>query len=210
MSRADPRSSFGRAALVSAAVAAVGASAVFAGCSDVVPTVSATPSAAPTPVTTRNAPNSERTAQSDANRPLAETAFDDPARSSTVVYGEDFLSDPMPVIARTTKLSANEAISAAKSKAFVNEAAQPGQPVATLRMARIGFSNASWSPVSRPAWILTWRNSAVQIYGGALPDREAQREWIDKMRRSQDCIFVIAIDAENAESLAVRQVCRKR
>lgn len=160
---------------------------VLAGCSDGRPSVSATPSAAPTP---------------RATGPLA-----DPDSPRRIVYGSGLVSDPLPASAARTARSSMSAADAIKvaTEIGISPDQQPGTPAASLRLVYPGQPDGAQKVTGKPTWLLTWRDSVPAVRGGVdLTDEERR-----KLIASLQCVFVVTVDPASRTSTNSVQFCER-
>lgn len=79
---------------------------------------------------------------------------------------------------------------------------QPGAPLPTLRLVRIGLLEDE--PTPHLAWVLTWRNSRPALHGPPSLSAEKRAE----IAANSDCIFLVVIDATTGATEYVGQLCR--
>lgn len=126
----------------------------------------------------------------------------DPASPRRIHYTPMLISDPLPTPPPAIAVNSDEAMAIAKRDQDFGSAMQPGVPTASLRMVTIGSPDDK--PAPRLAWVLTWRNSRMDLHGPPTLSAEKRAEMVANAK----CVFVVVVDATTGSTEYVTQLCR--
>jgi hypothetical protein len=110
-------------------------------------------------------------------------------------------SDPLPASPPQIAVDSEKALAIAMRDQNFGSAMQPGTPTVTLRMVRIGLPEDE--PTPRLAWVLTWRNSKLDLHGPIGLSAEKRAEIV----ANASCVFLVVIDATTGSTEYVAQLC---
>ena len=145
---------------------------------------------------------SHPTRKTEPNRSPRTDPLADPASPRRIHYAPMLISDPLATPPPAVAVSSDEALAIAKRDQDFGTAMQPGVPTATLRMVAIGSPDER--PAPRLAWVLSWRNSRMDLHGPPTLSAERRAEMIAKA----ECVFVVVVDATSGTTDYVAQFCR--
>lgn len=132
----------------------------------------------------------------------------DPATPGRVVYSTDLISDPLPPSMRASvQISREEALAIAARDQDFGPDAQPGQPIAVLRLVTL----KTWeyqAGTTGPHWVITWKNSKRMGTGGG--GSRLSRDEREALIAQAQCVFIVVIDAQTGASKDVAQYCRDK
>ena len=125
----------------------------------------------------------------------------DPSRATRINYSPMLVSDPLPSPAPAIAITRKDALAIARRGQDFGPEMQPGTPTVTLRMVTVGPPEDH--PAARPAWVLTWRNSRLDLHGPVTLSAEKRAELI----ANANCVFVVVIDATSGSAEYAAQFC---
>jgi hypothetical protein len=132
-----------------------------------------------------------------------------PVDRSTADYGSGITAAPLgdtPVA-----LTAEDAMEQA-GRVDMPKELMPGTPTAELRSVTITTGSAargeqpSKKVDATPAWVLVYANSPADVHGPATLTDERRKQ----IAADSSCSFIVIIDANSSETLALKQRCTPR
>lgn len=127
----------------------------------------------------------------------------------TVDYGSGITAAPLD---DTPVALTVEDATAQAGRVDMPEELMPGPPTVELRSVTISTGSAargeqpSKKVDATPAWVLVYANSPADVHGPATLTDERRKQ----IAADSACSFIVIIDADSSETLALKQLCTSR